>query len=431
MPQFEIEDERELTRTFRIITAGGLVSGLIATVLVAIAGGEAAALSGLSFGGVTGLAATFSQPADEETPLMSVLLGLGGGAIIALGFPTTVIAVCLAGAAIGLGISVPESVSEGVRRGLGSAAAFGAGVFTTGVLFESGFLAGADVVGAREPLTGAVWGVFMAAGIGLDQIRVGEARPSSRLDAAIADVSERAGRFLRPAREICVKIRRKIDGTGPALARGNAERILSESLRALESLARRGDELREALEAQSAGDLEARRTSVEARFEAAGGGALQRELEAAREELARQVQDRERLETAIARIDVRQQRCLSALQRLHVHLVEDCGGAESDDRLERSLEELSHLTEKVHWKNLSVEEICERAEDGADGTFEPSAANSIDLGRVDSEVDCGDEGADGGADSESERFSGSRTGDHDERESGDETRRAAHALDGE
>lgn len=430
MQQFKLADDDEWRRTFRIIAAGGLVSGLIAAVLVAIAGGETAALTGLSFGGVTGLAATFTQPADEETPLMSVLLGLGGGAILALGYPTTLVAACFAGAAIGLGISVPESLSEGVRRGLGSAAAFGAGVFTTSVLFESGFLAAADFTGAREPLTGAVWGAFMAAGIGLDQIRVGNSDLLGRLDAAIEDVNERAGRFLRPARELCVKIRGKIDGSDTASVQENAERILEESLRALESLARRGDELREALEAHPAGDLEVRRTSVEAQLESAEGEALQRELEAARAELARQADDRKRLETAIARIDVRQQRCLSALQRLHVHLVEDRGSAESDDRLEQSLEELSHLTEKVQWRNLSVEEICERAEEEADDGAELSS-DSVELGTVGDEVDCDATPAEGEGAMQSVHSTEASSEDDDERESGDEARRAAHALDGE
>lgn len=429
MTQLAIEDGDELSRTLRVIASGGLASGIVAALLVAIAGGQTAALTGLSFGGITGVAATFAQPADEETPLLSVILGLGGGAILALGFPTPLVAACLAGAAIGLGISVPESFAQGVRTALGSAGAFGAAVFTTGVLFENGFLTALDIGGVREPLTGVIWGTFMAAGVGLELLRLHGDRLQARLDAAIDDVGERAARFVRPARELYGEIRREIESADAAPVRDDAERILEESLRALESLARRGDELRGALDAHSVGDLEARRTAVQTQLEATDEETLRRELEAAREELARQASDRDRLETAIARIDVRQQRCLSALQRLHVHLVEDRDTAETESHLERSMEELSHLTAKVQWRNLSVEEICDRqlrgAPEGANG--EPRAAGEAETsvdGDLDAEDGIGDAGSDEFGRGDSETDGGSIERDR-------ATRRTAHALDGE
>jgi len=430
MTKLAIDDDEELDRAFRASGFGGLLSGVVAAVLVAVAGGATVPLTALSFGGITGLAATFLRPADEETPLSSVILGLGGGAVAALGTPLTIPAAFLGGAAIGLGVSVPESVADALRTGLCSGAAFGAAVFTTGILFEAGFLGSLDLGGVREPLTGAIWGTFLAAGIGIGGLRVRSTGLADELDETLEEVGESAGRYLESARELYGEIRRAIEAVeGGAMSR-DAERILEAGLRELESLARRSDELRGALEIQDKGVLEERRAEIDQRLESTDDGALRRELEAARAEMARQSEDRDRLEEAVARIDVRQQRCLSALRRLNVVLVEGRGGAESERRLDETLEELGHLTDRVHWRNLTADEICNRRL-AESGDRSGSTTASPESGEEPEAVD-GGAGGINPHDDENECRPEPPSVDYDDAEERRvEARGTTHALDGE
>jgi hypothetical protein len=81
------------------------------------------------------------------------------------------------------------------------------------------------------------------------------------------------------------------------------------------------------------------------------------------------MRSRRNLETAFARLSARQQRYIGALQRLHVALVES-DSLTSSGSLNHSLDELSDLTERVRYTNLSVEELIS---DDAEGDSEDDA----------------------------------------------------------
>ncbi|MEM1347095.1 MAG: hypothetical protein AAGI01_00970, partial [Myxococcota bacterium] len=119
----------------------------------------------------------------------------------------------------------------------------------------------------------------------------------------------------------------------------------------------------------SARPLEQRVAELEGRIRSASDAVLRKELMGALAEVVEQIRTRRKLEVAAVRLDARQQRYLTSLDRLHVTLVQNDSLTTSDDgALHVSLDELSKLTEEVRWQNLSVEELVgEASAPGQDG----------------------------------------------------------------
>jgi hypothetical protein len=105
--------------------------------------------------------------------------------------------------------------------------------------------------------------------------------------------------------------------------------------------------------------LEVRARELESRIRSTRDAALRRELVAGLGEVIEQMRSRRRLEAAVARIEARQQRYLTALDRLHVTLVQNDSLTSSEGALTHSLDELSRLTDEVKYKNLSVDELID------------------------------------------------------------------------
>ncbi|MFB6372444.1 MAG: hypothetical protein ABEN55_04920, partial [Bradymonadaceae bacterium] len=98
---------------------------------------------------------------------------------------------------------------------------------------------------------------------------------------------------------------------------------------------------------------------IDAQLDATQDPSVTEELKAARRELVQERRARERLETAITRLEVRQQRCITALERLHMSLVESTSAESGEYHLEASLENLEELNDEIQWRNLTVDEICD------------------------------------------------------------------------
>ena len=371
MSSLTLYDESRFNRDLGILFSGGLASGVIAALLVAIAGSHHHELMALSFGGLVGIASLFTQ-GDGETPILRVILALLGGLLLAGAFPSALFAALVGGGAIGLALSIDSDARDRVGSIVVFALALGAAYFTSSTLFESGFLQGADLPLVRELLTGGIWGTFMAAGAGVKQVRWSH-------DPQLVDLKETAGkvgaserRYLDAARELYRPIHREIEKTSDDDLRSHAEKITDQTLQALKALTLRSTELRDAMLSNPGHNLGRRVERLEGRLERIQGPSGREELRAAKREVEEEIASRDRVEIAITRLEVRQQRCVTALERLHMNLVE-CGHVETAEMgLEASLNELDDLTDQVQWRNLSLEEIC----DPISGEIEQAARRS-------------------------------------------------------
>lgn len=94
-------------------------------------------------------------------------------------------------------------------------------------------------------------------------------------------------------------------------------------------------------------------------------------------EIVEQMRTRARLEAAGVRLEARAQRYLTALERLHVTLIQNDSLTSSDATVHVALDDLARLTEEVHWKNLSLDELVGSGE-GFDAPPEASAGADLE-----------------------------------------------------
>ena len=362
MSSLTLYDERRFNRDLGILFTGGLASGLVAAVLVAIAGSHQFELMALSFGGMVGIASAFTE-GKGDTPILRIILALLGGVLIAGTFPTAMTAAVLGGGALGLALSVESDWTDRIASTVVFAIALGTALFTTSTLFEEGFLQAANVPLVRELMTGGIWGTFMAAGAGLKQIRWNHDPRLSELREVTAEVGAAERGYLQAARKLYAPIRQELDKTDDQSLQRHAERITDETLRALQELTLRSTELRDAMISNPGRNLGRRLERIDAQLDATQDPTVTEELKAARRELVQERRARERLETAITRLEVRQQRCITALERLHMGLVESSNAESGEFHLEASLETLENLNEEIQWRNLTVDEICDPVSD--------------------------------------------------------------------
>lgn len=357
MSSFTLSDPLGFDRDFTVAGIAGVVSGLVASLLVAIAGSHHHELMALSFGGTLGVAASFA-PGEGATPILRVIASLAGGVVFASALPTASTAALLGGGMFGLALAVDEDDAGRLAAALCSAAAIGAAYFTTTTLFEFGVpnIAGMPVVG--ELLTGGVWGLFFVAAGGIRRLRWNGDTVTRELERAVEEAGEPERGMIRAARELYEPVCEAIERLEDESLRERAEGIVREIVHAHLRFSRRAFELREASAVQRDGDIDARIQSIDERLADASSDEIIEELEAARREYYRQSQIRERIETATTRLEVRQRRCVTALERLHMQLVEHGRADDTRMRLEDSVEDLDELTDRMKWRSLSVEEIC-------------------------------------------------------------------------
>jgi hypothetical protein len=388
MSSLTLYDEQRFNRDLGILFTGGLASGLVAAVLVAIAGSHQFELMALSFGSLVGLAAAFTR-GDDETPTLRVILALMGGILLAGAFPTGLVAALFGGGALGLALSVDTDWSDRIFSTVVFGLALAAALFTTSTLFEDGFLQPANVPLVRELMTGGVWGTFMAAGAGLKQVRWNYDTDLARLREVVGDVGAAERGYLQAARKLYGPIQEELDKTDDDGLREHAERITSQTLRALERLTRRSTELRDAMISNPGRNLGRRLERIDAQLDATPDPSVREELKAARRELVQERQARERLETAITRLEVRQQRCITALERLHMNLVESGNADDGDVQLEASLDNLEELTDEIQWRNLSLDDICDPVSDEINrvAEFEDDEFSETVLDAVDDDIE--------------------------------------------
>lgn len=359
-----MDAQRDYTRELLALGLGGLGAGLVTSGLGLIAQGHVGPLSVLSFGALLGLGASLLDHESGRSMLRLALGVIAGVAMALLLGVQALAAAALGGVFLGAAYSLEYGDSMAARVGLWLTygLALAAGVFTSQTLLEVGFLSSLEQVPLlRELVQGGIWGAFLMVPTGVKYLEVDSDELIIEFKRARVGLDDRHAATLQSARETYGRIRDEIAREGQAEVRERSADIAAEIVRGLIELTRRSNELHQAVSRTQSRPLEVRARELEGRIRATRDAALKRELVAALGEVVEQMRARRRLETACARIEARQQRYLTALDRLHVTLVQNDSLSSTAGALNHSLDELARLTEEVHYKNLSVDDLVDSA----------------------------------------------------------------------
>lgn len=353
-----LPSSRAYQREAIILFGGGALSGLVAFVVAQVAGAPHVELMALSFGAVIGLFANLAD-AKEGTPMLRLVLSIVGGVVMALLWSVhPVVAGAGGGAFIGASASLGEGQTrvEKVWNCLLYTIALSLAVFVTERLGPAMFSASEF---GRDLLQGSVWGVFLAFSAGLRRLEFLRDEIRAEFTEAEAEIGGRDRENVVAGRVLYERIVREVD-RADSVIRDRSLSIATETSRALIAFAKRADELRQAAEVTSGRKLKMRLLEVNQRIESSRDPQVRSELTAVMEELHEQLKVRARLDVARARLEAKQQRCLTSLERLHVTLLQGAGTADSS--LEESIESLQKLSDELHWQNLSVDELVKGSE---------------------------------------------------------------------
>lgn len=346
-----LDNSRAFGRQIRVLIGGGVLAGFIASVLGAAVGTITPLLTVLTFGAILGLLANLSD-LKSGTPMLRLILSILGGIVWVLLMPYHwAIGAGVAGLFFGAAFSLDEgeSMSDRAISWIIFSAALTLAVFTTRGLF-TGMM---DIL--QNVLSGATWGLFLAFAAGLKRMEWSrnETLSSFRESYSEADGEEReslhAGRVLYE--QILAELKRVDSKTST-----RAQVIADETSQALIALTRRSGELQLAEQRTQGRNLEARVFELDQKIAKTKDLRVKKELEATLQEMVEQLRVRRRFGTARARLDARVQRCFTALERLHLSLVQ-VGSGDSDSVLEASLSSMEKLTDEIRWRNLSVDEL--------------------------------------------------------------------------
>lgn len=369
-----VESPRKFTKETLIFVGGGALSGLIASGLHLIAGETIPALAALAFGGIVGLLANLTDP-RAGTPMLRLVLAILGGASLAILLNVQwILAAAVAGVFLGIAFSL-EDGDNAVEKGFFAvlyAVAMVAGLFVT-----SNVGAQIDVGLAQSVFAGSTWGVFLAFAGGLKRLKWTRDELRAEFNDAHAELQGDERETIRAGRVIYDQIVRELERTPDRATRDRAVEIATETSRALIAITRRAQQLRQGAERTASRRLQGRIVELDERIEATRDATVRRELEATLEELVEQVKVRKRFDVAAARLEARQQRCFTALERLHVSLVQSTSGAD-DVAVRESIESLEKLSDEIRWRNLSVDELV------SDG--EPSSSSEEDVDDIVAEI---------------------------------------------
>ncbi len=382
------KSQHAYTQELVVLAIVAVVAGLATTVLSIIAKGHAEPLGALAFGALAGLGANLLDPRTTRS-ILRLILGIAAGAMMALTMATSpLLAAVLGGGLIGAAFSLEYGTSP-VQRGLlwlAYAGALGAGTYTASTLLDIGFLEGLSQIPAGTDIARAgIWSVFLMLPTGFKYVQWEDDPILAEFTVALSDLHGRHHQLLETGLDAYRRIQEEMKREANEAVRDRAQSVAAEVSRGLIGLTKRADELSSTVERTMSRSLDIRARELESRIRSTRDAALKRELVAALSEVVEQMRARRRLETAVARLEARQQRYLTALDRLHVTLVQNDSLATASGSLGVSLDELSRLTEEVHWQNLSVEELCDSSFDDLDPL--PEDEDEVDESELDDLLD--------------------------------------------
>lgn len=384
MARATIQDEVIFSRHSTALIFGGLVGGVVSAGLGLIIGQHEGAMSALSFAALVGLAVNLLD-ARDDTALMRLILALIGGALMAamihLGFVgAPLVGAAFAGGFIGAGLSWGRTQSR-ARFWLGIlifALALPAGVFSAATLYPGAALALTGKFFAREALTGATWGLFLAVASGLNDLRFERDPALGALQAAISRHKLSVREYLVAARDLHLQVLRESERTDSQDARRRAGEIAQETISTQIRFADRLEELRGALHARGTEHLSQRLQELDQRIREADTPAIAGELAQVRDDVREQLRARERLKLACVRLETRLQRCVTTLEKLHLTLVQHASSQVEDLTLAASLADLEQFAQEVQFQNLSVDELCGLDDGAAPADPDEFAADPVD-----------------------------------------------------
>lgn len=373
------QKQRAYTREIMALGAGGLAAGLASSVLQLIAGGHGQPLSMLSFGALLGVAASFIDHREGSSVLRVVLGVVGAVSMILLLGVHSLVALGVGGAFIGAAFSLRHGDNP-VQRALiilAYAVALMAGGFTAETLLQVGFFKSFNVPVVQDLLRAVIWSAFLMLPGGLKFLDWQSDEIEAELKAAKAGLTPKHRKHLDNAVATYARVRDELRREEQGELRERAEQVAREVCQGIIALTKRASELEDTVAKTDVRPLEERAQDLERRIRGARDVALRRELMAALEEVIEQMRTRRRMEAACVRIEARQQRYLTALERLHVTLIQNDTLSAKDGAISVSLDELGRLTEEVHWKNLSVDELCGPASDEVEDQEDHGALDEL------------------------------------------------------
>lgn len=350
-----LTNPRVYQREAVLLFGGGALSGGVAAVLQVIAGAPISELSALAFGAIVGLLANLTD-SKQGTPMLRLTGALVGGAAMAgLWQIHPIMAGLVGGGFLGLSLSVGEARSHAERVGIWLlySVALAAGVFVTSRLGGTF----ADNSFALSLMTGGVWGLFLAFAAGLKRLEWQRDELWSEFRDAEAELKGAEAEDITSGRVLYEAILKELERSKETDLKDRARGITEETCRALIAFAKRSSELQYAADVTQHRQLRKRVVDMQERMQTTRDPQVIKEMEATLHELTEQLRVRARLEVARLRLEARRQRCFTALERLHVSLLQSGGGA-FDSALEESIESLERLTDEVSWRNLSVDELA-------------------------------------------------------------------------
>ncbi|MFU8802452.1 MAG: hypothetical protein ACNA8W_01465 [Bradymonadaceae bacterium] len=378
----EIKDENAYSRESTMLILGGLCAGAAGGLLAMLAGHGQDQLLALSFGAVVGLFANLSDPKEERASLRLVMAILAGGAMAFLLSLQPLLAGATGGLLLGAAMGIGKVKDAGLRR-VTEAGSYAllllAGVFTTRVLFGEGPLAFADVPMMRPVLEGSVWGLFLALAAGINRMSWPDDETGDLFAEALTEVGGEEREILHSGRSLYGRITEELDGEEQCDVAEQARAIATETAQHLIMLARRTDELRKMLSRGRTREINERHERTRARIEQATDDEVRVQLQAALAELEEQRGMGQRIELASTRLEARQQRCITALERLHVALIHNSAALTGSAGLADALSSLQRLTEEMHWKNVPMDSLLENDDASfVDGLDETAADAHLD-----------------------------------------------------
>lgn len=379
--------QRTYTRELVVLALCAPLAGLVASGLQVIATGHAWPLTALSFCALLGVGASFLDYREGSSTIRVILGVIGGLLMVALSGVSPLLAAGVGGSFVGAALSWrPE---ESLLKTVGFSSLYGIalaiGVFIATMMTSPGTTLGQIPV-LRDVVGTMLWGVVMMlpGGARLGQWQQDEIM--AEFKGLRAEVKGPSREAIDGAMATYERITQELERETHAGLRTRAMSVAQEISRALIALTRRAQELGRTSERMSTNALEIRAKSLMGRIHASKDKALRRELHAAHEEILEQIIARRRIQVACVRVEARQQRFLTALDRLYVTLVQHDTLSASQGAVSESLDDLSRITEEVHWQNLSVDELCgddesdsSDASDDLDELLEPSAGVVLDL----------------------------------------------------
>ncbi|QDG54434.1 sulfite exporter TauE/SafE family protein [Persicimonas caeni] len=401
-----LKHEDTFERDILGLIGGGFAAGIVASLLELVVGREVQALTALSFAAVVGLVINGLDP-REDTAMMRLILALAGGVMMGGLAGVGVWGAPMWAAAIGggfLGAALTFDRAQSLGRKLWTwgifAAALPAGVFTAETLFATGFMQPLDVMLVREALAGGAWGLFLAVAAGMSDLEWEHNSVISDLDEAIARHRDPVRDYLESAKELYRQITRECERAEQDDTRRRAVEIATDTVGSLLRFASRFEELRDTLRRSGGERLSRRLERMERRLDDVKDASLRRELEQSRAHILQQVQMRQRLELACARLESRLQRSVTTLEKLHLTLVQHATSATNDAGLTEALSRLEQLADEVELKSLSVDELCEmEALEASEANAAPAEQDQQEQSQqgqgADGELDVSPEGADG------------------------------------